>query len=97
MEILILPLTDKRDVVTRFVGSMSIVDAPSWPDTAITLKAMLRHELVWPDGRPNAPAIANPPRPPFRPIISRARVVTSKLRKFRVYDGGKSDCPAKNT
>jgi hypothetical protein len=97
MEILILPLTDTRDVVTRFVGSMSIVDAPSWPDTAITLKAMLRHELVWPDGRPNAPAIANPPRPPFRPIISPARVVTSKLRKFRVYDGGKSDCPAKNT
>ena len=41
---------------------------------------MLRHELIWPDGRPNAPIIANQSQPPFRPIISPARIVTSKTR-----------------
>ena len=97
MEVLILPLTDTRDVVTRFVGSMSLFEAPAWPDTAISIKALLRHELIWPDGRPNAPVDTHRAPPPFRPMTPPTRIVTSNTRKFRVYDGGKSDSPTKNT
>jgi hypothetical protein len=97
MEVLILPLMDTRDVVTRFVGSMSHFDAPAWPQAAITIKALLRHELIWPDGKPNAPINAEHIPPAFRPIVPPTRIVTSNSRRFRVYDGGKSDSPAKGT
>lgn len=97
MEVLILPLTDTRDVVTRFVGSMSQFDAPVWPDAAVAIKALLRHELIWPDGKPNAPINADCAPPAFRPMAPPTRIVTSSTRRFRVYDGGKSDSPAKGT
>lgn len=97
MEVLILPLMDTRDVVTRYVGSMSHFDAPAWPQVAITIKALLRHELIWPDGKPNAPINVEHAPPAFRPIVPPTRIVTSNSRKFRVYDGGKSDSPAKGT
>jgi hypothetical protein len=97
MEVLILPLTDTRDVVTRFVGGMSLFEAPAWPNTAITIKALLRHEVIWPDGKPNAPAGAAYAPPPFRPMTPPTRTVTSNTRRFRVYDGGKLDSPTKST
>ena len=97
MEILILPLMDTRGAVTRFVGSMSYFDAPAWPQTAIIIRSLLRHELIWPDGKPNAPIHTEHSTPEFRPIVLPTRVVTSNSRRFRVYDGGKSDSPMKGT
>lgn len=97
MEVLILPLMDTRDVVTRFVGSMSHFDAPAWPQSAIIIKALLRHELIWPDGKPNAPFNPAHSPPAFRPVVLPTRIVASNSRKFRVYDGGKSGDPTKAT
>jgi hypothetical protein len=97
MEVLILPLMDTRDVVTRFVGSMSLFDAPAWPHAAVTIKGLLRHELIWPDGKPNLPINPAHAPPAFRPMSPPTRIVTSNSRKFRVYDGGKSESPAKGT
>jgi hypothetical protein len=97
MEVLILPLMDTRDVVTRFVGSMSPFDAPAWPQAAVNLKGLLRHELIWPDGKPNASLSPAHVPPAFRPMSPPTRIVTSNSRRFRVYEGGKSDSPVKGT
>lgn len=90
-EMLMLPLTHTRDVVDRFLGSISAIDRPAWLVTApISRPRILAHELIWPDGRPHAMIGAMQRQSPFLPTVREARIVRSERRQFRVYDGGLS-------
>lgn len=93
-EILILPLTDARDTITRFLGAMSPMDAGAWLGTgAMSLRSLIRNELIWPNGRPYPLIERGRMRPPFRPMLPVSRVVRANEREFRVFDGGRSDPP----
>ncbi len=92
IEILILPLTDTANLATRFLGGMSAFDVSAWPEPGpITLRCLIRSELIWPDGRPHAAIERSqghhrPASPPPLP----ARIVKMNKRQFRVFDGGLS-------
>lgn len=93
-EMLILPLTDARDMITRFIGAMSPMDAGSWlGNGAMSLRSLIRNELVWPDGRPYPLIERSRMPPPFRRMLPVSRVVKVNERKFRVFDGGRVDAP----
>jgi hypothetical protein len=86
----VLPLTDPRGVVTRFVGAIGLTDTPSWLGIEpLSIKAPVRCDVIWPDGKPR-PVIERWPRQaPFQPRLMAARIVKSKHRQFRVFDGGR--------
>jgi hypothetical protein len=88
-EILILPLTHTRDVVERFLGSVTPIDRPSWLGTVpLTNRALTHHELIWPGAEAqNAIEVMNR-QTPFLPAVREARIVRSARRQFRVYEGG---------
>lgn len=89
-EILVLPLTDPHNVVTRFLGAMSSYGVPDpFEASPITVRSLIRHELIWPDGRPHAVARHWPA--PFQPKMNAPRIVKSHHRQFQVFDGGRSD------
>lgn len=93
-EVLLLPLTDARGTITRFLGAMSPMDPGSWLGTgAMSLKSLVRDELVWPDGRPYPLIERGRQPPPFRPMLPVSRVVRANEREFRVYDGGRAGAP----
>lgn len=96
-EMLLLPLTDTRDTVTRLLGAMSLIDAGDWLRVgAMSLKSIVRSELVWPDGRPYPLIERGGMRTPFRPLHPVARIVKANEREFRVFEGGRSDPPLRN-
>lgn len=90
-EATILPLLHLRQVVTRYIGSISTQDAPYWLETEpLTIGAIVKREIVWPDGRPH-PVIERLSRQsPFLPAMHGARVVRFDRRQFRVLEGGAS-------
>lgn len=93
-EMLVLPLTDARDMVTRFLGAMSPMAADAWLGTgAMSLRSMVRNELIWPDGRPYPLIERGGLKPVFRPTLPTSRVVKANQREFRVFDGGLADAP----
>lgn len=91
-EVLVTPLMHTREVVDRYLGSISPINAPAWLGCEPIIKRrMLTHDLHWPDGRPHAmtDALANR-QAPFLPHVRNARIVRVDRRQFRVYDGGLS-------
>jgi len=90
-ELLLLPLTHNRDVVDRFLGSITPIDKPSWLGTVpLTHRKILSHTLLWPDGRPRRAVEKMHRQLPFLPAVREARIVRSDRRQFRVYEGGLS-------
>lgn len=88
-ELLLLPLTHTREVVDRFLGSISLIDRPAWVGaTPLSGLRILSHELIWPDGRPHAMIDSMGRQSPFLRGGREARIVRSERRQFRVYDGG---------
>ena len=90
-EMLVLPLTHTNDAVDRLLGALGALHRPEWLGAQrLTSRRLLEHELIWPDGRPH-PAflgqIGN--QAPFLPHVRCARIVRSKHRQFRVYEGGR--------
>ncbi len=86
-----LPLTHTRDVVDRFLGSIAPIDRPAWLGTVpLTHRKLVRHEIIWPDGRPQGVVDSAHRQAPFLPAMREARIVRSKRRQFRVYEGGLS-------
>ncbi len=88
-EILILPLIHTEGTIDRYLGSISAISAPAWLGSErLVFKRLLRHEVIWPDGRPHAVVSRAHRQAPFLPHVRNARIVRQDRRQFRVYDGG---------
>jgi hypothetical protein len=88
-EMLVLPLTHTNDAVDRLLGALGALQRPDWLGTdRLTTKRLLDDELIWPDGRPHPGSAQLPNQAPFLPHVRCARIVRSKNRQFRVYEGG---------
>lgn len=92
-EAIVLPLTDNQDVVARYLGAMSPMEASAWDAEPMTLGTLIRSELIWPEGRPYPFIERSRAQPPFRPLLPVGRIVRAEAREFRVYDGGRTDPP----
>lgn len=89
LEAILLPLIHTRDVVDRFLGSISCSHQPLWLGTEpLTTLQLTVCEIVWPDGRPHAIA-ERMEAPALDPALVQGRVVRFDRRQFRVLDGGK--------
>lgn len=88
-EVVVLPLVHTEGAIDRYLGSMSALDVPIWLGTErIIYKRLLKHEVIWPDGRPHAVIEKGRTQTPFMPHVRNARIVRQDRRQFRVYDGG---------
>ena len=90
-EMLLLPLVHMRDTIDRFLGSVALMERPVWLGHEPLVKSrILKHEMIWPEGRPHAMIDAVHRQAPFLAQIGEARIVRADRRQFRVYDGGLS-------
>jgi hypothetical protein len=88
-EIVVAPLMHTREVVDRYLGSITPLSPPEWLGSeTIAKRRLVTHDLVWPDGRPHAMVDAMKRQSPFMPHVRNARLVRVDRRQFRVYDGG---------
>ena len=93
-EIILLPLVHTRDTIDRIMGSITPQTTPDWlGQDVLTVRRLLRSELIWPNGRPQSVLDAVKRQAPFLPHNRKARIVRSERRQFRVYDGGLTDKP----
>jgi len=91
-EIVVTPLMHTREVVDRYLGSITSIDPPAWLGSElISERRLIGHDLIWPDGRPHTLTDAKARQSPFMPSMHNARLVRVDRRQFRVYDGGLSD------
>ncbi|MGH1417512.1 MAG: PAS domain-containing protein [Hyphomicrobiaceae bacterium] len=91
-EVVIMPLTHTRGTLNRCLGSISALSLPDWVgEEALHQKVLLRHEIIWPDGKPRSRTTDMHRQAPFLPHVRNARIVRQDRRQFRVYDGGLAD------
>lgn len=91
LEAVLLPLIHTRDIVDRFLGSISCSSAPLWLGTEpLATLRLVTSEIVWPDGRPHSVAERFGQPPVLDPVASAGRVVRFDRRQFRVLDGGRN-------
>lgn len=89
-EAVMLPLTHLDEGVSRYLGSISAIDTPSWLGfEPLSDFKLVEHLLIWPDGRPHAVVERQNRQAPFSPALAKARVVRLNRRQFRVLDGGR--------
>ena len=89
-ELLLLPLMHSQDAIDRFVGAVSAISRPTWLGSQkLMRKRLLKHDLIWPQGRPQ-PILPDADQTPFLPHVRNARIVRADRRQFRVYDGGRA-------
>lgn len=89
-EATMMPLTHLDAKVSRYVGSLSAIDAPAWLGfEPLRDFALAEQWLIWPDGRPHAVVERSNRQAPFMPEFANARVVRLNRRQFRVLDGGR--------
>ena len=92
LEVILLPLTHSNNAMARIVGAMSATTSPHWlGHERLREQRLLRHELIWPDGRPHAVIERGGRQAPFRPALLQARVFKDERREFRVLDGGRKE------
>jgi hypothetical protein len=92
LEVLLLPLLHSDNTVGRVIGAMSTTWQPHWLTTQrLSHRRLVKHELIWPDGRPHAFIARSGHQAPFHHAHRDMRVVTSEHRQFRVFDGGRTD------
>jgi hypothetical protein len=94
VETILLPLLHAGSTVGRIIGATSAsgsASAQHWlpGDAALTCR-LVRHELVWPDGRPHSVIERSGKPAPFLQTPARARLADAMRRQFRVLDGGRS-------
>jgi len=88
-EILIMPLVHNGTGVSRMLGSISALDPPHWLGSErLPALDLVRHEHIWPEGRPHALADKFRQRPALIPELASARLVRINRRSFRILDGG---------
>jgi hypothetical protein len=89
LEIMLLPLLHAGNTVGRIIGAMSATSTPHWLTSERLLdRRLLRHEIIWPDGRPHSVVERSGHQAPFLPVLSDIRPIRSDRRQFRVLDGG---------
>lgn len=88
-EIVVLPLTHTRGSIDRCLGAISGIALPdSIGEEALHKKALVRRDIIWPDGHPRSLMTNIQRQVPFMPHVRNARIVRQDRRQFRVYDGG---------
>ena len=91
LEVIMLPLMHANNTMERVIGAMSALTSPHWLGYEhLTVKRLIDHNLIWPDGRPRAIIERTGREAPFRPAPPAVRLVQSERRLFRVFDGGRS-------
>lgn len=91
LEAILLPLVHAGQKIGRIIGAMSATSAPYWLDSEPLLnRRLLRHELIWPDGRPHSVVERLGRQAPFQPLRAQMRIVKTDRRQFRVFDGGRT-------
>jgi len=91
-EVLVLPLIHTDERISRLLGAISTCAHEPWLGSEpVGPGSMVAREIIWPDGRPHAIAerMAPPPPSPFKYDLARSRLVRTRRRMFRVYDGGR--------
>jgi hypothetical protein len=84
LEATFLPLMHAEGAIGRVIGAMSAMASPHWlGHDPLCARRLVSHELIWPDGRPNA-ALSSMPPPP-------AGTAGGLRRSFRVLDGGRKE------
>jgi hypothetical protein len=92
LEVILLPLLHAGNRIARIIGAMSAASAPHWLHSEpLRSRRLLRHEVIWPDGRPHSVVERSSRQVPFLPRLAGARLVKSNQRQFRVLEGGRSD------
>ena len=91
LEAILLPLVHDGNAIDRVIGAMSAMSSPHWlGHERLRERRLVRHEMIWPDGRPHAVIERAGRQAPFRPP-AQARIVRDERRSFRVLDGGRKD------
>ena len=90
LEAVFLPLTHADNTVSRVIGAMGVMASPAWLTyEPLVATHLIRHEHIWPDGRPRAVIARAGDQAPFMTAGPRSRLVTDERRRFRVFDGGR--------
>lgn len=90
-ELIVLPLIHTEDRITRLLGAISTCNHEPWLGSEPLLPGrVIEKGIIWPDGRPHAVAERMvQPTSPFKQDFTLSRIVRSRRRLFRVYDGGR--------
>lgn len=93
LEVVLLPLQHSGTSITRIIGVMSAATTPHWLGSErLRDVRLLRHELIWPDGRPYALIERSGRQAPFAAAAPRdARKVWPERQFLRLLQGGRSD------
>jgi hypothetical protein len=92
LEAILLPLMHTNNAVERVIGAMSPTTSPHWLGHEHLIdKRLIRHETIWPDGRPHAVMERGSRTAPFLAASPPGRVVSDERRSFRVLDGGRKE------
>ena len=92
LEAILLPLVHGGQRIGRIIGAMSATSAPHWLGSdPLRNRRLLRHELIWPDGRPHSVVERQSQQAPFLAARPQVRVVKTDKRQFRVFEGGRAD------
>ena len=92
IEAMLLPLLHGGNKISRVIGVMSAVSTPHWlSNEPLRSRHLLRHQLIWPDGRPHSVIERSGAQAPFQAPASAAMPLSAAgRRKFRVVDGGRA-------
>lgn len=89
LEAVLLPLMH-TNTIGRVIGAMSASTSPHWLGYEhLRYKHLIRHELIWPDGRPHCVVERAGRQAPFLPASPDVRIVKDERRLFRVLEGGR--------
>ena len=92
LETILLPLLHAGSTVGRIIGATSAASTPHWLHGNVALThRLVRHELVWPDGRPHSVIERSGNHAPFLAEPANTRMANALRRQFRVLDGGRGD------
>jgi len=92
LEAILLPLMHANSLAGRVIGAMSAIAAPHWlGHDHLRDKHLVRHELIWPDGRPHFDIEATGQQAPFLPANPPAGIAKGDRRGLRVLDGGRKE------
>jgi hypothetical protein len=90
-ETILLPLLHAGSTVGRIIGATSAASSPYWLHGDVALNhRLVRHELVWPDGRPHSVIERSGKQAPFLAEPANARMANVLRRQFRVLEGGRA-------
>ena len=92
LETILLPLLHAGSTVGRIIGATTASSVPHWlHGDPLLSHRLVRHELIWPDGRPHSVIARSGQQAPFIPEPPNTRLVKALRRQFRVLDGGRTD------